>query len=83
VSLKWTFAVPPTPASRVLHLKWRGYCVSKHAAVNKRQTRRSVVVAVTNIERTKPGCAEVRGRVSVRLVSRLGTRTVDHAATRP
>jgi hypothetical protein len=83
VSLKWTFAVEPSPASRVLHLKWRGYCVSQRVTVNKRQTRRSIVIAVTNLERMKARCAEVRGRVTVRLASRLGERRIHHAAIQP
>jgi hypothetical protein len=83
VSLKWRFAVKPSPARHVLHLRWHGYCVSRHASVNKRQTRHSVVIAVTNIERTQARCAVVRGRVSLRLGSRLGRRHIHHAATRP
>jgi hypothetical protein len=83
VSLKWKFATEPSPRSHVLHLKWHGYCVREHATGNKRQTRRSVVIAVTNIERMRPGCTEVRGRITVRLTSRLGSRHIHHAATQP
>jgi hypothetical protein len=82
-SLRWRFAVEPRPGSRVLHLRWRGYCIPGRARVEKRQTRRSVVVAVTAIARSRPSCSEARGRVSVRLASRLGTRRVYHAATVP
>jgi hypothetical protein len=86
VSLKWKFASQPKPVSRVLHLTWRGYCVRKHVAVDKRETRHSVVLVVTDIEQmtqTKGHCGEVRGHVAVRLASRLGSRTVDHAPTQP
>lgn len=83
VSLTWRFATRPSPSSRVLHLRWRGYCVRKHATVNKRQTHTSVVIAVTDIETMKANCREVRGRVSVRLAARLGSRQIHHAATQP
>jgi hypothetical protein len=86
VSLEWKFASKPRPASHVLHLKWHGYCVSKHAAVNKRETHHSVVVAVTDIETMDPPkrhCTTTKGRVAVRLRSRLGSRHVYHAATQP
>jgi hypothetical protein len=83
VSLKWKFAVIPTRASRTLHLKWHGYCVSTRVTVTKRQTRHVVVIGVASIQRERAGCTEVRGRADVRLASRLGTRTVAHAATRP
>jgi hypothetical protein len=83
VSLKWVFASKPKPTSHVLHLKWHGYCVSKHATVNERETQHSVVVAVTNIETMKQTCTERGGRVTVRLASRLGSRDIDHAATQP
>lgn len=83
VSLRWRFAVQPRPASRVLHLRWHGYCASRHATVDKRQTRHSVVIAVTDIARNRAGCHEARGEVTLRLASRLGTRTVYHAALGP
>jgi hypothetical protein len=84
VSLKWVFASKPKPASHVLHLKWHGYCVSKHVTVNERETHRSVVVAVTNIETmTQSNCTKRGGRVEVRLASPRGSRQIDHAATQP
>jgi hypothetical protein len=83
VSLSWKFAVKPSPASQVLRLKWRGYCASKHATVSKRETRHSIVIAIASMERMKANCAEVRGRVTVRLASRLGERRLHHAATQP
>jgi hypothetical protein len=87
VSLRWKFAKQPTPATHVLHLKWHGYCLSKHSAAgHKRETRHSVVVAVTDIQTMNPpkgGCGLVRGQVAVRLTARLGSRHIHHAATKP
>lgn len=83
VSLQWRYVVKPSATSRILRLRWHGACVASHAQVAKRQTRRSVVIAVTNIETLRSHCSQVHGRVVVRLASPLGQRPVHHAMTQP